>query len=145
MPIIHVDSEKFTPAKKNLHEYIRGVRDKYQVCHRQDAIFGSILPRSTTEVHVGSVTVPKNSQHIFISFLSCSLLVEVFFGIQGEPFSYLAKSPRVSTTTRTRCRRWWPRRCWRRRGRSRRRRTCSTTSGQRLDRSIEYFCRKSGV
>ena len=87
----------------------------------------------------------KNSQYIFISLLSCFLLVEVFFGIQGEPFSYLAKSPRVSTTTRTRCRRWWPRRCWRRRGRSRRRRTCSTTSGQRLDRSIEVFCRKSGL
>ena len=41
--------------------------------HRQDAIFGSILPRSTTEVHVTSVSVPKNSQHIFISFLSCFL------------------------------------------------------------------------
>ena len=25
--------KKFTPAKKNLHEYIRGVRDKYEVCH----------------------------------------------------------------------------------------------------------------
>ena len=24
--------KKFTPAKKNLHEYIRGVRDKYEVC-----------------------------------------------------------------------------------------------------------------
>ena len=23
---------KFTPAKKNLHEYTHGVRDKYQVC-----------------------------------------------------------------------------------------------------------------
>ena len=23
---------KFTPAKKTLHEYIRGVRDKYEVC-----------------------------------------------------------------------------------------------------------------
>ena len=94
---------------------------------------------------MSSVTVPKNSQHIFISFLSCFLLVEVFFGIQGEPFSYLAKSSRVSTTTRTRCRRWWRRRCWRRRGRSRRRRTCSTTSGQRLDRSIEFFCGKKYI
>ena len=31
MPIFRVKSLKFTPAKKNLHEYIRGVRDKYQV------------------------------------------------------------------------------------------------------------------
>ena len=27
--------KKFTPAKKNLHEYIREVRDKYQVCRYQ--------------------------------------------------------------------------------------------------------------
>ena len=26
--------KKFTPAKKYLHEYIRGVRDKYEVCYR---------------------------------------------------------------------------------------------------------------
>ena len=31
LPNFRVKSEKFTPAKKNLHEYIRGVRDKYEV------------------------------------------------------------------------------------------------------------------
>ena len=30
--IFALNLKKFTPAKKNLHEYIRGVRDKYQVC-----------------------------------------------------------------------------------------------------------------
>ena len=45
MPIFRVKSvktytgqEKFTPAKKNLHEYIRGVRDKYQVRIIQKAV-----------------------------------------------------------------------------------------------------------
>ena len=32
MPIFRVTSEKFTPAKKILHGYIRGIRDKYEVC-----------------------------------------------------------------------------------------------------------------
>ena len=32
MPIFGAKSVKFTPAKKNLHGYIRGIRDKYQVC-----------------------------------------------------------------------------------------------------------------
>ena len=31
--------KKFTPAKKNLHEYIRGVRDKYEVCVRVNLPF----------------------------------------------------------------------------------------------------------
>ena len=31
LPIFCVKSEKITPGKKNLHEYIRGVRDKYEV------------------------------------------------------------------------------------------------------------------
>ena len=29
--IFALNLKKFTPAKKNLHEYIRGVRDKYEV------------------------------------------------------------------------------------------------------------------
>ena len=41
---------------------------------------------------------------------------------------------RASTTMRTRCRPWWRPRCWRRRGRRPRRRTCLMTSGPRLDR-----------
>ena len=33
MPIFRVKSvKKFTPAKKNLHGYTRGARDKYEVC-----------------------------------------------------------------------------------------------------------------
>ena len=32
MPIFRVKSVKITLAKKNLHEYTRGVRDKYEVC-----------------------------------------------------------------------------------------------------------------
>ena len=32
MPIFRVKSEKISPAKKNLHEYTRGVSDKYEVC-----------------------------------------------------------------------------------------------------------------
>ena len=35
MPIFALDLYKFTPAKKNLHEYTRGVRDKYQECCAQ--------------------------------------------------------------------------------------------------------------
>ena len=31
MPIIRVESVKIKLAKKNLHEHVRGVRDKYQV------------------------------------------------------------------------------------------------------------------
>ena len=30
--IFALNLKKFTLAKKNLHEYIRGVRDKYEVC-----------------------------------------------------------------------------------------------------------------
>ena len=37
MPIFALNLYKFTPAKKNLHEYVRGVGDKYEVCcHRPD-------------------------------------------------------------------------------------------------------------
>ena len=36
LPIFRVKSVKFTPAKKNLHEYIHGVRDKYQVCNHDE-------------------------------------------------------------------------------------------------------------
>ena len=32
MPIFCVKSAKFTLAKKNLHGYTRGSRDKYEVC-----------------------------------------------------------------------------------------------------------------
>ena len=33
MPIFRVKSVKIKLAKKNLHWYIRGIRDKYEVCH----------------------------------------------------------------------------------------------------------------
>merc|ERR1712004_791006 len=32
LPNSCVKSKKITPAKKKLHKYIRGVRDKYEVC-----------------------------------------------------------------------------------------------------------------
>ena len=32
MPIFRVKSVKIYTGQKNLHEYIRGVRDKYEVC-----------------------------------------------------------------------------------------------------------------
>ena len=43
MQIFRVKSVKFTPAKKNLHGYTRGSRDKYEVCLSTQPIYLEIL------------------------------------------------------------------------------------------------------
>ena len=42
LPIFRVKSVKFTPAKKNLHAYIRGIRDKYEVCI-QECVYNRLV------------------------------------------------------------------------------------------------------
>ena len=36
MPVFRVKSVKIYTGQKNLHEYTRGVRDKYQVCFKEE-------------------------------------------------------------------------------------------------------------
>ena len=46
MPICRVKSVKIYTGQKNLHGYIRGIRDKYQVCDAFNQVCDLLKPKN---------------------------------------------------------------------------------------------------
>ena len=67
MPILRVKSVKIYTGQKNLHEYVRGVRDKYQVCSPSSEILLNFFPKFAFS-HTAAVTATARHLNAFARF-----------------------------------------------------------------------------